>query len=312
MWPIPKHPYYGIFVKEQIEGLQKYYPQIINKVWFINGYKNKINYLLSIIQINSHLLFNKYDVIHIHFGLSGIFLLVNPLIKTPTITMLHGSDINVNKSNNLFTLISKLVVRRSDHVFYLNNRIQTILKDQINKLEYLPCGINTELFKCQKAEDNANIIKIAFPASKQRPEKNYVFFSKIIKALQLKYTINIMIIEIHGKSRSEVCEILNSIDVLVMTSISEGSPQIIKEAMCCNTPIVTSNVGDVAILLHNVINCFVIDEFNEDLFCEAIYAILKITPDKRISNGRQRIFELELDEESTSRKIFNAYKLLIK
>jgi hypothetical protein len=310
MWPISEHPYYGIFVKEQIEGLNKYYPELKNKVWFINGFKSKFNYILSCIQINWHLLFNNYDIIHVHFGLSGLFLLVNPFIKTPVVTMLHGSDIRTDSSSKLFTIISKLVVNRSNHVFYLNGRIQEILKDHVNKLEYLPCGINTNIFECRRVENKTDIVKIAFPASKQRLEKNYKFFSRIIDVLQQKYQIKIEVIEIHGKSRIEVCDILNSVDILVMTSISEGSPQIIKEAMCCNTPIVSSNVGDVSIMLKDLRNCYVINEFAEELFCKAIHDILKITSDKRFSNGRLRIFELGLDEESTSKKIYNAYNTL--
>ena len=310
MWPIPEHQYYGIFVKEQVEGLQKYFPEIKNKVWFINGFKNRINYFLSIIQINRHLITNKYDIIHIHFGLSGLFLLANPFIKVPIVTMLHGSDINTDKSNKLVSMISKLVVRRSNHVFYINDKIRAILKNQNSKLEYLPCGINTDIFKCRRVKNKTATVKVAFPASFQRPEKNYAFFCKVIDFLNTNYHLQTEIIEIHGKSRIEVCDILNSVDVLVMTSFREGSPQIIKEAMCCNTPIVTSNVGNVSVLLEKVNNCHVIDVFEEGLFCNAILDILNLKTEIRISNGRQRIFDLGLDEESTSMKIFNSYKSL--
>ncbi|GAB1452033.1 hypothetical protein MASR2M47_20890 [Draconibacterium sp.] len=216
----------------------------------------------------------------------------------------------MDKSNKLIVFISKLVARKADHVFYLKDIVKELFKNQIDKLEYMPCGINTEIFEFKKLKNNSDLVKIAFPASKLRPEKNYSFFLKIIEVLNLDYKLNTEVIEIHGKTRKEVCDILNSVDVLVMTSISEGSPQIIKEAMCCNTPIVSSYVGDVSILLKNITNCFVINKFDENLFSKAILEILKIEPEKRISNGRQRIFDLGLDEESTSRKIMNAYKIL--
>ena len=44
MWPIPSHPYYGIFVKEQIEGIQKYYKNVDVEIYFINGKEFKLNY----------------------------------------------------------------------------------------------------------------------------------------------------------------------------------------------------------------------------------------------------------------------------
>jgi len=46
MWPIESAPYYGIFVKEQVEALKKYYPDVKNDLYFINGKQSKLNYLL--------------------------------------------------------------------------------------------------------------------------------------------------------------------------------------------------------------------------------------------------------------------------
>ena len=307
MWPIDEYPYFGIFVKEQVEGLNKFYPEIDNKIMFIQGYKNRINYLKSIFEINWHIFQNQYDVIHIHYGLSGLFVLFNPFIKTPIITMIHGSDIN---SNRYIRLISKLVASRSNHIFYLNDKMKNHIRHLENKIEYLPCGVNTDLFNVDRGNTNKNLT-IAFPASRIRPEKNFNFFEKVINSYEKKHNVAIDVVEIHGKSRQEVKYILNKVDILMMTSLYEGSPQIIKEAMCCNTPIISSNVGDVELLLKDVNNCIVIDQFDEDCYCEAIYKIANQSDDDRISNGRSKIFSLGLDEKSTSKKIVDAYKRLI-
>ena len=65
MWPTSNHQYFGIFVKEQIECLEKRYSNLETEIFFINGKKNKFNYLISILKINWKLLNNKYDLIYL-------------------------------------------------------------------------------------------------------------------------------------------------------------------------------------------------------------------------------------------------------
>ena len=46
-------------------------------------------------------------------------------------------------------------------------------------------------------------------------------------------------------------EILNCADVLALCSLYEGSPTIVKEALACGVPVVTTPVGDVAKVIRN-------------------------------------------------------------
>lgn len=305
MLPIADSPYFGIFVKEQIEGIQKYYPQINPRIYFINGKKNRFNYLWSIIRVNWLLLFKRFDLIHIHYGLSGFFLLLNPFIKIPIITTLHGSDFNA--SQKTVKKIVKEVLKRSTDIIYLNNTMLEKLKKYGKRMHHIPCGVDTEVFKPGRTTKSDEPIKIAFPSSKLRPEKNYPFFNEIIEYLEEVHSFKISVVEIDNKTRHEINVILNSVDLLCMTSLTEGSPQIIKEAMCCNTPIVSTNVGDVAVLLTDVNNTTVINDYNKIKFAEAIIEILAHKSIQRAKNGRDRVFELGLDERSTSEKLFKVY-----
>lgn len=312
MWPIPQNKYFGIFVKEQVESLNYYHPEIINRIWFIKGYKSKFNYFISIFSINFHLLCHSYDLIHLHYGLSGMFLLLNIFHKAPIVTMFHGSDINITTSGRLIFLLSKYVAKRSNKVLILNEKMFGILTNVKEKLVYLPCGVDDLFFVPTDNLNNAEMgkIKIAFPASKDRPEKNWDFFESIVIEMKNQGYLNIEVIEIHNKSRSEVLKILNEIDLLVMTSISEGSPQIIKEAMCCNTPIVSSNVGDVKHLLDGVKNSYVIDGYNVNEYIKQILKILNIPKSERVSDGRDRIYKLGLDNKTTASKLKAIYASL--
>ena len=63
---------------------------------------------------------------------------------------------------------------------------------------------------------------------------------------------------------------MNSADCILFTSIQEGSPNVIKEALACNIPIVSTNVGDVKERLETIDGCFVIDDYDAKNLAEAL------------------------------------------
>lgn len=65
------------------------------------------------------------------------------------------------------------------------------------------------------------------------------------------------LIELKGYSHKEVVLLMCAIDVLLMTSITEGSPQVIKVAMACGCPIVSVDVGYVKERVEGVEGCLV-------------------------------------------------------
>ena len=305
MWPMQNSPYYGIFVKEQVEALKKYYPEVNNDVQFINGKKSKLNYIWSVFKINWLLTFNKYDVIHIHYALSGLFLLFNPFIKhNKVIITLHGSDFN---SSKFLRKIVNAILKKSTTIICLNDTMLNNLEVFQKEMYLIPCGVDTDLFNDKEEKNQNNTINIVFPSSKSRQVKNYLLFEKIINNIESKYQIKINVVTLDRMTRVKINTVLNEADLLCMTSFTEGSPQVIKEALCCNTPIISSNVGDVKQLLKDVENCYVINSYLVDDFSDAIMKILNLPKENRKSNGRGKIFKLGLDEKSTSAKIIEAY-----
>jgi glycosyltransferase involved in cell wall biosynthesis len=60
-----------------------------------------------------------------------------------------------------------------------------------------------------------------------------------------------------GVPNDEVPVWLNASDVILVTSWSEGSPTIVKEALACNRPVVSVAVGDVAAKIGGISGCHV-------------------------------------------------------
>ena len=73
------------------------------------------------------------------------------------------------------------------------------------------------------------------------------------------------LIEFIGFSREQVLWLFNAVNCVIMTSNQEGSPQFIKEAMACNCPIVSVDVGDVKDVISGVDGCFLAERNVDDL-----------------------------------------------
>jgi teichuronic acid biosynthesis glycosyltransferase TuaC len=106
----------------------------------------------------------------------------------------------------------------------------------------------------------------------------------------------------------EVVYYYNATDVCLLTSYHEGSPNVIKEAMACNRPIVTTNVGDVKWLFGDTGGCYVTGFQPEDV-AEKITRALEF---KQKTNGHARILELGLDTAKIAERISGLYLEILK
>lgn len=106
----------------------------------------------------------------------------------------------------------------------------------------------------------------------------------------------------------KVVNYMNAGDILLMTSLSEGSPNIIKEALACNLPIISVNVGDVSERIDKVDNCFIVSYIAKEI---ADTIITKLDINKR-TNGRDKLIRDGLDDVKIAIKLKSIYYKLIK
>lgn len=103
---------------------------------------------------------------------------------------------------------------------------------------------------------------------------------------------------------------MNASDVVVLTSLWEGSPNVIKEAMACNRPIICTNVGDVSLVFGNTLGCYLISFDPKDVVSKLTMA-LSFSEKHDKTNGRRRIFELGLDSKTVANRIINIYQSIL-
>jgi glycosyltransferase involved in cell wall biosynthesis len=180
----------------------------------------------------------------------------------------------------------------------------------------VPCGVDLEVFyptdpfitKDKMVEYiDKNKISILFSSRFDYYEKNYPLAKEVMKILGKKFNL----IELKGFNRQQVNLLMNACDVALMTSISEGSPQFIKEAMACNRPIVSTNVGDVKFILGDTLGCY-ISSFNPEDCAEKILLAIDFAKTNGKTNGRDRIIELGLDSETVATKIETIYHNILQ
>jgi glycosyltransferase involved in cell wall biosynthesis len=270
----------------------------------IGGIKS---YLKAILKLRLFLKKNKYDILHAHYSFSGFVALLARSNQKLVVSFM-GSDIN-NKSYFL-GFLNNILIKYSNHIIAKSSEMSQ--KIFSNKKTIIPNGVNVEIFKPFSKIESRKFLNL-------EPHKKYILFvsdppSRKEKNIQLlKKAVdeinddNIEILAISGVSQEILSKYYSAVDLLALTSLKEGSPNVIKEAMACNCPIVATNVGDVNVNLKNVENCYV-SNFNEN---EISNYIKKIIARENIrTNGRDELFRLGLDKKSIAFNIKSIYKNL--
>jgi teichuronic acid biosynthesis glycosyltransferase TuaC len=104
---------------------------------------------------------------------------------------------------------------------------------------------------------------------------------------------------------------MNGCDAALLTSFSEGSSQFIKEAMACNCPVVSTDVGNVKWLIGETEGCYITTFETTDVAAK-LRTALQFSEDQGRNHGRDRILTLGLDPGTIAGKIIDVYKSLLK
>ncbi|NCP84225.1 MAG: glycosyltransferase family 4 protein, partial [Bacteroidetes bacterium] len=267
-------------------------------------------YLSNICALRAFIKKENPDICHAHFSLTG-FVTALTFTKKPIIISLMGSDVKAS------TLLQKALIR----IFALFFWSKVIVKSKEMKdiLKYkdsiiLPNGIDfTRFYYLEKKvclsrlNWNSEEINILFASNPDRPEKNYKLAEDAISKLGQK---KIRIHYLMDIKHEDLVYYYNAADCLLLTSLYEGSPNVIKEAMACSRPIVCTNVGDVKWLLGNEVGHF-ITSFETKEVIEKLKKAIEFSIAENNTKGRQRILDLGLDSENVALKLIKVYQSVI-
>ena len=230
--------HFSPFVVEQVNSIRKLGVEF--EYFGVVG-KGPLGYLRNLPALKRMIKEFRPDIVHAHYGLSGLFATLQK--KIPAIVTYHGSDIH---KGGLILFLSRIAMYKAVWNIIVSNPLCKIANIKRN-VSVIPCGAYEKMF----VPMNKEVVRAKLGWGKS--EKVVAFagaFDREVKNPQLaKDAIHVIsdarILELKGYSRKEVNFIFNAVDCLLMTSHNEGSPQVIKEAMLCGTPIVSVDVGDV-------------------------------------------------------------------
>jgi glycosyltransferase involved in cell wall biosynthesis len=261
MFPSGEKPVFGIFVKEQIEDITARLSCKYDVYYIKSALRGNLMYLVSLFRIPFKLLTQSFDVVHIHYGISAAFLLFfRP--KAKVFLTLHGADILPRQKKKFQVLLTRHLLRKVDTVFILNQEMEEIVRPLAARYELLPCGVNTDFFLPSDQDGRRRGKLILFPGDPGVAVKNFPLFREVVGQLQKTTNHAVIYRCIYGLGRKEVRDLLCAADCILMTSISEGSPQVVKEALSCGLPVVSVDVGDVKQMTTGIPSCFISETYD--------------------------------------------------
>lgn len=285
------------FISEQVAALEQRNQD--THYFFVRG-KGVLGYLRNFILLKRNIKKHKIDLVHAHYGLSGMLAVLQR--KIPVVITFHGSDVNQTRIRRFSCWASKM----SSHNIIVEKSFISKLNLK-NNFTLLPCGVDILLFQYKGKEDARLHLQmdkeeqiVLFASSFNNPVKNYSLAREAMEKVPAA-----RLVELAGYTREEISLLMNAADLLLLTSFSEGSPQVVKEALACNLPVVSTPVGDVPDLLKGVDNS-IITPYDSGSIAEAIKNILSR---KERSSGRDKI--IYLDNRIVAGKLINIYQSVI-
>jgi teichuronic acid biosynthesis glycosyltransferase TuaC len=302
MYPVPGMPFFGTFVKEQVESLRNQGVHV--DVLFVNGKKSKLNYLWAFPRLWARLLTRRYDLIHAHYVFSGIIARAQFLY--PVVLTHHGEQVFRGWQSPICRFVTKFM----DRTIVMSDEMKK--RGRLNKSIVIPCGVDFELFKPMprlQMREELNLPQdkklVIFAGQNDVPVKRWDIVLASTEKLKEKVP-DAELVLVSKKPLNVVPKYMSACDVLILVSDGEGSPMVIKEAMACNLPIVSVPVGDVPEVISGTDGCYLSSQEPRDV-AEKLAMALNWG---RRTNGREKMAYLEIG--SISRRIMAVYQQVIE
>jgi teichuronic acid biosynthesis glycosyltransferase TuaC len=309
-YPTSKNSSYGIFIKEQIDAL-KLNGLECNTIFIDALTHGKLQYFKQIRSIRQAA--ERADIVHCHHSYSAFVTRYLAGVKKPMVVSFLSSV--KGETDSLFKKIVFKSVLRSCSAF-IDKSNPDIEKSSNKKGFYLPNGVNLEFFKEIRREDaksrlkleNGKYLLFCASGSVHRREKRYDLFSDVVKILKNDYKLPVSELLLSNVERELTPYYYNAASAHVLTSDFEGSPNSVKEAIACNVPVVSTNVGNVKLLLDGIPGCHISSTHSASEIAKLCVEALEYD---RIP-GRQNVIANQLDMGSTIKKLVTIYQAVLR
>lgn len=299
LWPYDADPGYGSFVKAQMESLGPLGVEF--DVLFINGRESRWNYWRAVGELRRRLRAGRYDLIHAHFGLSG--LVARCQLKVPVVVSFMGDDVlgqprsdgRTTWTGRFYKFSSFLLARLVFAVIVKSQEMKRKLR--MDAAHVIPNGVDLDLFQPMPANEARRILGldlgkkfVLYPYDPAEARKRFDLIEAAVACARQEIP-ELEILMVRGVPRSRMPLYMNAADVFVLASLFEGSPNALKEAMAVNLPVVAVDVGDVVELVGATEGCAIVPREPEAMAAKIVEVCRRGTR----SHGRERMASLSMD-----------------
>jgi teichuronic acid biosynthesis glycosyltransferase TuaC len=297
LWPHAEDRAYGIFVKRQVESLRDVGVRL--DVLFVRGYRSKSAYAAAALTLAklSHSGAPPYQLVHAHGGETGLSVIAYR--RAPTLVSYLGDDLlGTPKADATIPLRScarRSLIRRSamlmSRTITKSHEMQLALPRSCRGRNHVvPNGVDDSIFAPIPRDEARRLLRwdrhariALFGGSPDIPRKRFWLAEAGAKAASARVP-RLQVKTLAHVDPEEVPIMMSAADCLLLTSAIEGSPNVVKEALMCDLPVVATPAGDVRELLRDVSPSWVCSAF-PDAIADALVECLA-TPTR--SNGRVR------------------------
>ncbi|HEY2789718.1 MAG TPA: glycosyltransferase [Gaiellales bacterium] len=254
MYPTTAEPHFGCFVRDQVDDMRRLGAEVT--VLAFDGRGHRSRYAGAARQLHRALRRERFDVVHAHYGLSGAVAATQ--LAVPVVTTFHGSDASVPWQRR----VSWLVARRTQPI-----AVAPVIAANlgIRDAPVIPCAVDLELFAPVNLAEARRTLGwpqdgpcVLFPAARNDrakvANKRVDVFDAMLERLR-RSVPGAFAASLDGLPRAHVALAMGAADAVVLTSLWEGAPVVVKEALACRTPVVSVDVGDVAVVVAGLPGC---------------------------------------------------------
>jgi len=321
IYPTPADPTQGTFVEQQVKGMRDRGVQI--EIVHIDRRRHgMMEYRKIRALVQGCIKDYNPDIVHCMYG--GVLAdeTTRAAGSKPVVVSYCGSDLfgdgvgswlrhavgayRVSASARAARRAAAIIVKSAGLAAALPRDVDTA------KVFVLPNGVDLNRFRPLDRQQcrshlgwNDDRFHVLFTNGNGDPRKRLELARSAVDRLQrrgIRAELNI----IPRVSHSEVPVWMNAADAVILTSIHEGSPNAIKEALACNRPVVSVDVGDVRQRIEGVAGCYLVAADPEAL----ADALNSVYAGPRSVMARANMESLSL--EATTTKLIEIYNWTLK
>jgi len=271
MYPTSDDPTYGIFVATQMQSVMELGAQV--EIDFVNGRRGDWEYARAIWRVRSRARSGRFDLVHAHYGLTGF---VAAFQNLPLVVSYCGDDLlgtpdgrgGTTAKSRFIVRMSRIAASRADGIICKSDELRQALPRAHDRARarVIGNGVDTKLFSPgdrtlarNRLGVGGDELIVLFPHSRrQSAVKRFDLAEAGMACLETSGGVRARLWIVNGVAPDAMADYYRAADCLLLTSDHEGSPNTVKEALCCDLPVVTVDVGDVQRWLSLAAGCEVV------------------------------------------------------